>query len=281
MTADDNDRDAHARATKPSRSNSSFASSSASSGRASIDTRHHRSRRRRVGRAVDGCGECGIVEHRFAAGHPGSVAYPERMPRLRVAAAQLNVVVGDLEGNAARILDAYERAEAAGCDLVAFPELAVTAYPPEDLLLRPSFVARAGEVLEKLAARTGRTAAVVGLPRDRCATSTTPPRSARTGTCSACTASTCCPNYAVFDEQRYFAPSTVDGPLFVVGGRAGAVSRSAKTRGARTARSSPRRRAARSSSSTSTRRRTTRGGSGNARRCSRRAPPTRRCPCST
>jgi NAD+ synthase (glutamine-hydrolysing) len=65
------------------------------------------------------------------------------VPRLRVALAQLNLVVGDLEGNAARILQAYDRAEADGCDLVAFPELAVTGYPPEDLLLRPAFVAQA------------------------------------------------------------------------------------------------------------------------------------------
>ena len=60
-----------------------------------------------------------------------------RMPRLRLAAAQLDLVVGDLDGNVDRILDAYERADAAGCDLVAFPELAITGYPPEDLLLRP------------------------------------------------------------------------------------------------------------------------------------------------
>ena len=132
--------------------------------RASIDASHHRARRRRVGRTVDGCDECRIVEHRFAASHPGSVAYPEGMPRLRIAAAQLNVVVGDLDGNAARIIDAYEKAEAAGCDLVAFPELALTGYPPEDLLLRQSFVARSAEVLDKLAARTGRMAAVVGFP---------------------------------------------------------------------------------------------------------------------
>src|SRR5712692_3393045 len=86
------------------------------------------------------------------------------MPRLRVAAAQLNLVVGDLEGNARRILDTYERAERDGCDLVAFPELAISGYPPEDLLLRPAFVAQAVETLDKIAARTGRAAAVIGFP---------------------------------------------------------------------------------------------------------------------
>src|SRR5437870_10937306 len=90
--------------------------------------------------------------------------YPGLVPWVRVAAAQLDLVVGDLEGNAARILEAYERAEDARCDLVAFPELAITGYPPEDLVLRPSFVAAATETLEKVAARTGRTAAVIGYP---------------------------------------------------------------------------------------------------------------------
>ena len=61
------------------------------------------------------------------------------MPRLHVAAAQIDVVVGDLEGNVDRILATYEQAEAAGCDVVVFPELTITGYPPEDLLLRPVF----------------------------------------------------------------------------------------------------------------------------------------------
>src|SRR6478735_3438533 len=82
------------------------------------------------------------------------------MPRIRVAAAQLNVVVGDLEGNAERILEAYDEAEAAGCDLVVFPELTVTGYPPEDLLLRPAFVAQAHEMLDKSGARASRAAAL-------------------------------------------------------------------------------------------------------------------------
>src|SRR5262245_48351835 len=82
--------------------------------------------------------------------------------RLRLALAQLNTTVGDLDGNLDRMLDAYGRADAAGCDLVAFPELAVTGYPPEDLVLRPGFVADNKTALAKLAARTGRCAAIVG-----------------------------------------------------------------------------------------------------------------------
>jgi NAD+ synthase (glutamine-hydrolysing) len=139
------------------------------------------------------------------------------MPRLRVAAAQINLVVGDLEGNAERILEAYDQAEAAGCDIVGFPELAVTGYPPEDLLLRPAFVAGAAETLDKIAARTGRCAAVVGFPeagRDLhnaaavCAS----------GRVQGVYRKHLLPNSTVFDEARYFAPSTTDGPLFVVSG---------------------------------------------------------------
>ena len=63
------------------------------------------------------------------------------MARLRVAACQINTVVGDLDGNAERILAALAEAESGGADLAVFPELTVTGYPPEDLLSRPAFVA--------------------------------------------------------------------------------------------------------------------------------------------
>ena len=66
------------------------------------------------------------------------------MTRLRIALAQINPTVGDLDGNVAKIVHAYEQAEAAGCDIVAFPELAITGYPPEDLVLKPGFVAEIG-----------------------------------------------------------------------------------------------------------------------------------------
>ncbi len=139
------------------------------------------------------------------------------MPRLRVAAAQLDLVVGDLEGNAQRILTAYQQAEDLACDLVAFPELAVTGYPPEDLLLRPAFVAQAGETLEKIAAATGNCAAVVGYPelgRDLSNSAAVCAHGKVLGSYR----KHLLPNYSVFDEQRYFLPSTVDGPLFVIGG---------------------------------------------------------------
>jgi NAD+ synthase (glutamine-hydrolysing) len=145
------------------------------------------------------------------------------VPRLRLAAAQLDLVVGDLDGNVDRMLEAYERADAAGCDLVAFPELSVTGYPPEDLLLRPSFVARAGEALEKLAARTGRMAAIVGFP-DAGRDLSNAAALCANGRVQGVYRKHLLPNYSVFDEQRYFAPSSVDGPLFVVGGVRVAIS---------------------------------------------------------
>jgi NAD+ synthase (glutamine-hydrolysing) len=136
-----------------------------------------------------------------------------------VAAAQLNLVVGDLDGNAVRILEAYDAAAAVDADLVAFPELAVTGYPPEDLLLRPAFVAHAAESLAKIAARTGTTAAVVGYPELLA-------DGALANSAALCAQGAVCgvyrkhllPNYAVFDEQRYFEPATDDGPLFTVAG---------------------------------------------------------------
>lgn len=139
------------------------------------------------------------------------------MPRVRLAAAQLDLVVGDLDGNVDRMLDAYERADAAGCDLVAFPELSLTGYPPEDLLLRPAFVAHCAEALDKLASRTGRMAAVVGFPDAQRDLSNAAALCAN-GRVQGVYRKHLLPNYAVFDEQRYFVPSTVDGPLFVVGG---------------------------------------------------------------
>jgi NAD+ synthase (glutamine-hydrolysing) len=139
------------------------------------------------------------------------------MPRVRIAAAQLDLTVGDLDGNAERIMRAYDAAEQVGCDLVAFPELAVTGYPPEDLLLRPSFVARSREVLEKIASRTGTTAAVVGFPDAGRELSNAAALCAG-GRVVDVYRKHLLPNYGVFDEQRYFTPAVADGPLFVVGG---------------------------------------------------------------
>jgi NAD+ synthase (glutamine-hydrolysing) len=139
------------------------------------------------------------------------------VPRIRVALCQLNTVVGDLDGNVARILAAYEQAEAAGCDVAVFPELAITGYPPEDLLLKPGFIAANREALEKVAARSGSCAAVVGFVdagRDLFNAAAVCANGAVVGTYHKCLL----PNYAVFDEQRYFAPGSRDVTLFEIAG---------------------------------------------------------------
>ena len=141
------------------------------------------------------------------------------MTRLRIALAQINPKVGDIEGNLAKIADAYDRAEAAGCDIVAFPELAITGYPPEDLVLKPGFVADNQDALAKLAARTRRCAAVVGFvdaDRDLYNAAAVCAGGEVLGTYR----KRLLPNYAVFDEARYFTPGDESDPfeLYVVGG---------------------------------------------------------------
>ncbi len=139
------------------------------------------------------------------------------MPRLRVAACQINSVVGDLDGNVGLMLTALEVADDAGCDLAVFPELAITGYPPEDLLLKPAFVADNRAALAKLAARTGRCAAVVGFVdagRDLYNAAAV----CAGGEIKGVYRKRILPNYSVFDEQRYFAPGFGEPTLFVVGG---------------------------------------------------------------
>src|SRR5580704_10544281 len=81
---------------------------------------------------------------------------------MRVAIAQLDPTIGDLAGNAQKIENAIERAERAGAQLLLTPELALTGYPPRDLLERPAFVKDAGRALEKIAARATRLTVLVG-----------------------------------------------------------------------------------------------------------------------
>src|ERR1043166_447866 len=83
---------------------------------------------------------------------------------MRVALAQINTVVGDLDGNAERIRSRLAEAKDQQADLVVFPELAVTGYPPEDLLLRPSFVRAAQQKAEELAREARGIVALIGVP---------------------------------------------------------------------------------------------------------------------
>src|SRR5947199_1460308 len=83
---------------------------------------------------------------------------------MRLALAQMNTVVGDLDGNRERIVARLEEARSAGAELVLFPELAVTGYPPEDLLLRPGFLRAARRAVDEVAEHAHGLTALLGAP---------------------------------------------------------------------------------------------------------------------
>jgi NAD+ synthase (glutamine-hydrolysing) len=139
------------------------------------------------------------------------------MARMRVALAQLNTVVGDLDGNVTRILEALDEAERAGADIAVFPELAITGYPPEDLVLKPGFVADNRAALDKVAARTGRCVAVVGFV-DAARDLHNAAAVCAHGEVQGVYRKRLLPNYAVFDEQRTFVPGDEPLQLYVVAG---------------------------------------------------------------
>src|SRR3954449_3259661 len=124
---------------------------------------------------------------------------------MRIALAQIDPVVGDLAGNRDLILTRLEEAKAAGADLALFPELAVTGYPPEDLLLRPGFVRAAEATLDEIARAARGIVAIVGSPvfdRDLYNSAAV----CAGGEIKAIVKKRFLPNYGVFDEFRYFAP---------------------------------------------------------------------------
>ncbi len=117
----------------------------------------------------------------------------------------MNSIVGDLERNGERILELAAEARAAEADIVIFPELAVTGYPPEDLLLRPAFIRAARRAIEELAGETGDIVALVGAPH----LDTDLHNAAFVlagGEIRGVYRKRFLPNYGVFDENRYFAP---------------------------------------------------------------------------
>jgi NAD+ synthase (glutamine-hydrolysing) len=158
------------------------------------------------------------------------------MPAVRLGLAQMNATVGALTANAQRIGSLRERARALGVDLLVTPELALTGYPPEDLLLKEGFLAAARTSLDRLAADASGPATVVGVPLSgdgspalappgdaRDVEREGPTRPARVanalavlagGAVAAVATKRLLPNYDVFDEQRYFAPGV--GPLTLV-----------------------------------------------------------------
>jgi NAD+ synthetase len=136
---------------------------------------------------------------------------------MKLALAQLNTTVGDIPGNEAKILAAYNRAASAGADLVTVPELAIAGYPPRDLLLKNGFVARNLEALQRLADATGRTALVVGyVGRNEVRPgreTTNAVALLQHGKIIATRTKTLLPTYDVFDEDRYFEPATENKPV--------------------------------------------------------------------
>ena len=145
----------------------------------------------------------------------------------------MNATVGDLQGNADRIIDFAEQAKRQQADVVAFPELAITGYPPEDLLLRRQFLTEADEQLDRIAAATDGIVVVVGTPHLVDGNVFNPARArtpdALTGRLYNAAAVTSggsviakyhkifLPNYGVFDEARYFEPGD-ECPVFQVEG---------------------------------------------------------------
>jgi NAD+ synthase (glutamine-hydrolysing) len=125
----------------------------------------------------------------------------------RIALGQLNLTVGDLDGNVERIAEAAAAATSAGADVACFPELSITGYPPEDLVLRPEFVRDNLAALDELASRTaGGCSLVVGFvdPSERGLHNASAFVSG--GAVRARYHKIVLPNYGVFDEERYFVP---------------------------------------------------------------------------
>ncbi|HID10608.1 MAG TPA: NAD+ synthase [Candidatus Latescibacteria bacterium] len=138
------------------------------------------------------------------------------MSTFRIALAQINATVGDLEGNAEKVLRFVEEAREARADLVAFPELALTGYPPEDLLLKPSFIEKNIRVLEQLVPKLEGIVSVVGFV-DRDTDIYNAAAVVSDGKLEGVYHKTYLPNYGVFDEYRYFRTDS-ECPVFVLNG---------------------------------------------------------------
>ena len=134
------------------------------------------------------------------------------MRPLRIALAQINVIVGDLQGNVAKILDNVDAARNQGADLVVFPELAIPGYPPEDLLLKPQFIDANLTALETVAAAAQDILIVVGFV-DREDDIYNAAAICHQGQVAGIYHKVYLPNYGVFDEDRYFQ-SDVQVPVF-------------------------------------------------------------------
>src|SRR2546428_1503954 len=131
----------------------------------------------------------------------------QQASQLRLAMAQINVVVGDVEGNAQKIIEWLDRARDADADIVTFPELALTGYPPEDLLLKPQFIDANLTALDKIIVRTRDITAIIGFV-DRKDDIFNAAAIAQNGKLVTTYHKIYLPNYGVFDEFRYFQAGT-------------------------------------------------------------------------
>jgi NAD+ synthase (glutamine-hydrolysing) len=124
---------------------------------------------------------------------------------VRIALAQVNSIVGDLPGNSRKVMDFIARAREMGSDLVAFPELVLTGYPPEDLLLRPDFIDQNQAALDEVTRATRGITAIVGFAQ-RAEDVYNAAAIAHDGEIAGVYHKSHLPNYSVFDEVRYFRP---------------------------------------------------------------------------
>jgi NAD+ synthase len=143
--------------------------------------------------------------------------------RLVIALAQLHSIVGDLAGNAARVRRARAEAAAAAADIVLYPELFLSAYPPEDLVLKPAFQEACRRTVEELAAETadGGPALVLGTPWVDAGHLHNAVAFLANGRVETLRFKVDLPNYGVFDEKRVFTPGPLPGPVAFKGVRLG------------------------------------------------------------
>ncbi len=139
------------------------------------------------------------------------------MRNFRIALAQINVTVGDLRGNTSLILSYIQKAREAEADLIAFPELAVTGYPPEDLLLKPQFLDETKRSMEEIARHSEGIAVVVGFADNEASEVYNAAATAWDGELVGTYHKQFLPNYGVFDENRYFHQGSAC-PVYVIAG---------------------------------------------------------------
>ena len=140
---------------------------------------------------------------------------------LRIALAQLNVCVGDVQDNLRKVREAIHQACEQQADVVVFPELVLAGYPPEDLLFRPDFIAQMQAGVDALAAETQGITVILGAPVQRAGLLQNMACVLRDGQVLAEYAKQCLPNYRVFDEKRYFTPGTEPLVIEVAGVKLG------------------------------------------------------------